>query len=1042
MPESSASGARARVAQLHGTLTATAPRRRAFRVFVVLFALWLLTSLFAWLAGPALLVNWATGFVEREFGHRLVIRELRINPLKLALTVEGFSLADSGNREIVGFRAMVVDVDVTSAVRAMAILDEFRLDGLTLNVERLDADRFNFSELADRLAARFAAKQTATASAPVAAPADAKGAALYFLIRHLDVSDAALRFADHTRTPVYESWMRPLNLRMDDLTSRPDREAPYNISATLGTGGTVAWEGDLSLEPLRSKGAVSLAGFGLSAAYDYVKDSFGFALPQGTLDARIDYFADFSGTQSVLRIDDGRAEVKGLAITGLDDKPLFAFDSTRVAGVRADIMKTTATVERFETRGGRIHVELDEQGVSNIERALVPRARPVARNTAAQKKPQSTAMAAAPAASQSASAAPAQADENTGARSVWQVELQKLAILDYALDVADRSTTPAAQLRLADVNFETGVIRLPDLPAIDFTFAGVFQESGKIGARGRYTLAGGIIDTDVEITELPLAPLSPYLARVGRFTLTSGTLRWQGNVKGKGNLADGMQVKGSAGLRGLAVRDDIRQTRLAALQDLAIDGIEFDDRAARLAIRTITLAGPDVDVAVDAKGISNFQRVMLPVSAPAAGGNLAAAPAVASQPATPAEKKAPAKTDARPLAIRIDTVVLRDGKVSIRDDSPDMSFNAQVAGLNGRIEGLGTDPARRAKVQLDGTINRYAPLSVSGSINPLAAETYADVQVRLASLDLSALTPYTVTYIAYPLARGQLGVELDWKVDQRKFESKNRVVIKGLALGEKRAAPRAVKAPVKLGIALLTNRDGDADLNVPAFGDLDDPQFRYGRVILKALGNLITRAATAPFAALGNMGGNKADVVEFVPGVAVMTAAESEKLGKLAGTLVEKPMLTLAITGAASAASDRAALQQAELSLRVRRAWLDANRKRGMTVEQVVLNEDERAERLAALYHAATGLRLDALRDAAGKPLAVAERIAAAEQALLPGIAIDDGALRELARQRSQNVKDTLLAGGVQEARLVIVDGKVIVAGGDAVPTTLALEAR
>ena len=289
--------------RLRSQATATPRRRRALKVVAVLFGLWLLLCLFAWLAGPTLLRNAATDYVQREFGHKLVIRELRVNPLKLAVTIEGLSLADAKDRQIVGFRSMVVDVDVTSLVRAMAILDEFRLDGLTLNVERLDADRFNFSDLADRLAARFAAPAPAGSAPP---PAAEKGAAVYFLIRHLDISDAALRFADHTRTPMYESWMRPLNLRMDDLTSRPEREAPYNISATLGTGGTVAWQGDLSLEPLRSKGAITLSGFGLSAAYDYIKDSYGFALPKGVLDARIDYFADFSGKQSVLRIDDGR----------------------------------------------------------------------------------------------------------------------------------------------------------------------------------------------------------------------------------------------------------------------------------------------------------------------------------------------------------------------------------------------------------------------------------------------------------------------------------------------------------------------------------------------------------------------------------------------------------------------------------------------------------------------------------------------------------------------------------------------------------------
>lgn len=1038
---------RQRLAALQQRLTATPARRRLVKIVAVLAGLWLVLALFAWLAGPRLLTDWATGYVQEEFGHQLRIEEMSINPLKLSLTLRGLSLGDAQNRELVGFRTLVVDVDVTSVVRAMAILDEFRLERLRLNIERLDADRFNFSDLADRLAARFAAQQPADAPPP----AQEKGRSLYFLVRHTEINDAGLHFADHTRSPLYETTVAPLNLRMDDLTSRPDAEAPYNFTATLGPGGTLSWAGDLTLEPLRSKGTITLEGFGLSAAYDYIKDSFGFALPQGAMDVRVDYIADFSDTTSVLRIEDGRVAVRGLSTTTLDEAPLFAFDTTEASGIRADLMNSTAKVARLETRGGRVSFALDENGGSNLERALLPRVAPapVATQAAPASATQDT-----PASADSASADSTAPAGGGQAGTAWKVELESLAVLDYALDYSDAGTEPDARIALRGVNFEATGIQLPELPPVAFTLTGnvtgapaaaeaagnAATDTGNVSVRGRYTLEGGLLDAEVQVTALPLAIASPYLAGVGRLTLAAGTADWKGQVRTTRNGAGELQVSGSGRVAGVNLRDDVNKARLATLGELSFEDVDFrqpDARASRqaasLALRRVTLAGLAADVAIDRAGVSNLQQVFAAAPAAATATRDTVSPAPAATP-TSTTSAAP------PMTLRLDSLVLRNNSVNFRDASPDLSFSAQLANFGGRIDGLSSNPAKRAQVKLEGTVNKYAPLTISGEINPLAAQAYSDLRVQLSSFDLGTLTPYTVTFIAYPLERGTLGAELDWKVAERRFDARNRIRIDGLALGEKREAPRATSLPVKLGIALLTNSEGDADLDVPAYGDLDDPQFRYGKVILQAFTNLLSRAVTSPFAALGNLGGgDKPDLVPFAPGSAELPEAENARLAGIAAALADKPLLSLAITGLASENGDRDALRRHELELQLKREWLDSPFRRGKNPDEVTLDDDQRDDLLAGLYRRAGGDEA-ALRDANGAALPPERRRAVMEQPLLAGIVLQDGALRELARARAQQVKDRLLAAGVAEARLVIVEGTP--AATDEPGARLALDAR
>lgn len=1003
------------VSRLRHFLAATPRRRRLSWTALALFVLWILFCLFAWLAGPGLLRDYAVGFVRDEFGHELAIGEVKINPMALAVTINDLSLRSPGGQPLVTFRQLVVDVDIQTLLRAMVVLDEFRLDGLVLSVERTGPDRFNFSDFAERLAAR--AEAAADAVPPAEKQAEAGDVAVQFLVRHTELNNAAFHFVDHTHVPVFENWLRPINLAMDDLSSQPDSEAPYDIRATIGSGGSIGWKGDLTLQPLSSKGRLELTNFGLQVVHEYLQSQFAFALLSGRMQVGIDYLADFSGSNSELKITDGETSIDDLQVTDQAGKPLFAFASTRASGITADLINSTAAIALFETLGGRVDVALEAGGSTNLQRALLPP--PGALVVAA----------AAPAAPAEAGPAAASPDAVPEAEAPpWKISLARAAIRDYRLHLVDHNTTPAADIMLQNVNAEVTGIRFPDPVPLPFSLQAAMAAGGNLALQGEYELDSGDMRIDIKVEDLALAPLTPYLAAVGRMSITDGVAYWQGKVSAAENGTRKLRVEGSGGVRRVALRDDVGKTRFLKVGEVGLEGMTYDDQAARLSLRRLLVAGVQAHVVSDRDGILNLQRLLLSDA----------------EPAPPAAAKVSTASTAMPsLQVRLDSLVLRDNQFNYRDDSPDQPFSMQLAGFGGRIDGLSTDPAKRATVDLAGTIDRFAPLTIEGEINPLAAETYANIRLRLSSLDLVALTPYTVTYIAYPLERGKFGFEADWNVQDNKFDSKNRVLIDGLALGEKQEAPRATKLPVKLGIALLTNRDGDADLEVPAYGRLDDPKFRIGRVIIAALGNLVVRAATSPFAALGMLGGSAdGGKLAFMPGGTTLAEGEDEKFAQISQALLDKPMLSLGIAGTASAGSDRLALQRAAVDLLLRQQYLDSPFRRDRDAQEVELTPSQRAAALDAVYRRTFGDGLSSIRDAQGQPLTEDQRLLVGEQKLVARAVVDDGALRELARLRAQLAKDRLLAVGVPEAKLFVLDSDVLADNVSPVPTVLSLDAK
>src|SRR4030095_7879797 len=105
-------------------------------------------------------------------------------------------------------------------------------------------------------------------------------------------------------------------------------------------------------------------------------------------------------------------------------------------------------------------------------------------------------------------------------------------------------------------------------------------------------------------------------------------------------------------------------------------------------------------------------------------------------------------------------------------------------------------------------------------------------------------------------------------------------------------SPGAMKLPLDLAIAILTDADGRINVAVPVRGNVDHPEFSYGHVLWQALVTVITRVATAPVRALGALfggGGEKVEAaVAFEPGRDAVPPPEREKL-KRGCEVVGKP---------------------------------------------------------------------------------------------------------------------------------------------------------
>src|SRR5581483_763834 len=248
------------------------------------------------------------------------------------------------------------------------------------------------------------------------------------------------------------------------------------------------------------------------------------------------------------------------------------------------------------------------------------------------------------------------------------------------------------------------------------------------------------------------------------------------------------------------------------------------------------------------------------------------------------------------MPISIDTVRIINGSANYADFWIQPNFAVGIQMLNGSIDGLSSDPKSRAKVKLDGKVDRYAPATIDGQMNLLAAAVYSDIKMSFKGLELTTMTPYSARFAGYKIDKGKLSVDLNYKIDHRVLTADQRFVIDQLQLGEPVESPDAVHLPLKLAVALLKDRNGVINIPLPISGSLDDPQFKIGPIIWHAVVNLFVKVATAPFAALGHLFGGHGEemkYIDFAPGSAELDDASKEKLNSLSKALEEHTQLQL-----------------------------------------------------------------------------------------------------------------------------------------------------
>ena len=574
---------------------------------------------------------------------------------------------------------------------------------------------------------------------------------------------------------------------------------------------------------------------------------------------------------------------------------------------------------------------------------------------------------------------PADNDSSGFSLAVNQLLINNAAFTLTDLQIAAKTGQPY-KLAIDNLNITLSDFRWPESQS-SIEMYGKLDESASIVLSGSLEMPEPKVSIKTSLHHLDLAAFQPYITDSTFLDLTSGLLSI--SASSEWSAKQGFQTVSQLQLANLHLRDARSKNSVVRWDELNLADIKFDESKEQLTIEQLSLTKPFVRVAINEHMGINLAGLVKPSRSEEVG--------------TPANRESS-------LRFALEEIQIIEGTVDFADRSFYPGFSAPISKLNGSLQGLDTSGAAPLKVSLLGQVDQYSPVQIEALFKLTSPLDDTSIRLTFDQVELTTLTPYSSRFAGYTVQKGRMSLSLDYAIHQGQLEAHNSMLLDELTLGERIESDEAIDLPLRLAIALLKDREGRIDVQLPVSGDLNNPEFELGPVLRMALTNMLTNVVAAPFDFLASLVGGDADAlssVQFDPGIPTIPFRQYKSLNQLADVLHERPGLELEITGAATFQDDwpKVARRQIDEAL--------------STIEGQPVPANKREALLKQLAET-QGFAPDTLPSSSSD----------LNDWLIEHWPYDDLAMRNLAIERSKSVKNYLVEQGLNPERLFILNAE------------------
>ena len=903
---------------------------------------------------------------------------LEFNPFSLELTLWGLKIGEPG-KEQVGFERLYTNLQADSLWTKALHLADVQLDKPKTELVFSKDGTLNLTQLFKL-----------PASEPTPATPDRKPFPLR--IDRIKLADGYLHFADVRPSEPIEFLYDSMNVELKNLSTLPDDNADMTLVAAGPEGGRIDWTGTLSIVPIASEGTLKVTDGKMKVWWPYVRDALPLVLEDGVLNFSTDYTLNLA-KETEMVLSNASASIAPFKLNAPDGRPLARLERLDVSDTTVDLAKQHVVVGKINSKNLETWATREADGQLDWQKLFASqpagRAKPTANDPVTVEAPKPGPVA---------------------PSKPWQVLLKDVELRDYRVHLADKVPKTPVALEVGPLN-----LNVKNFDSLNQSPFSLKLDTG-IGKQGKLTASGDVnlnpVSATLNVTtqDIDLRVAQAYIDPFIRLELRSGMLDSDLVVDLKRIDPLAFTVQGNVQIAQLHTLDTMKDRDFLKWQRLGLEKLNYQ-HGDSLSIAKVNVAQPYVRFMINDDRTTNIDDLLI------------------AQPAGSASKTdaKPAAGKDKPLGIHVGGIAINDGSANFADFSLTPNFATAIQQLNGQIGTIDSRQAKPASVNVAGKVDRYAPVTIKGSVNPFDPMASLDIATSFKRVELTTLTPYSGKFAGYRIRKGRLNLDLHYLITKGQLKAENKLVVEQLQLGEKVDSPDAVDLPIKLAIALLKDTDGKISIELPVTGDLNNPQFSVMPIVWQTLRNLVLRAAQAPFKFIGGLisGGGAEDLgtVSFAPGSSELSPEAQKALTTLAAALKERPALRLEIEGTAAQSSDGPFIAKERLEREFQYNYYKILQRRGEKVPAqaslLKVPDDEKGPLLEGIYRT----RLKQQPPAEWAKLSRDERAQKMSDALIDFWSKSEVLLRQLGQERASRIKDFLVdKGQLADERVYFVD--------------------
>ncbi|NRB42853.1 MAG: DUF748 domain-containing protein [Pseudomonadales bacterium] len=954
------------------------------------------------------LVEQLTPMTERAVS----VGEVKFNPFLLTLSIKDFSIESKESDQplkLIQWQELFIDFEASSLFHLAWTFKEIRWSQPHVYVGLLENGRFSFDDILDRVLG------TNEEAVELSSAEETEDYIPSVRITKFILSDAAIRVKDKSREGDNLLDLSPISFSLNRFSTEVDTKEDngYGLRLVGKKGGSLEWDGALTLRPMSSKGRLKLTNIDLAQFVEFYKEQLGFDVPVALLSFETDYEI-FQEPEWGVQLSNGHYRLRDFKLIDEQSQAtLIDMPELDISGVAVNSVKQQALIEKISIKKTALALTQYKDGTLSIDHALDFSAFESAED------PSKLALA------EEGVEAKAQAAADTDATD-WYWKVDTLAIESMAVDFEDRSPATPVKLAISDVNILLENVHSDSREDVSLSLDSLLNESAHLSVTAEGTLTPLALQGDVTLEKMGLVFAQPYIEDSLSASISKGSLSTAMHYELKENQGDTaseqpfsvMHVSGDLSIDNFSLRDDIRRKRAVSWRSLSLKELDLDLVENVLSIDVLTMYKPYIRAEMLKDGSINLQNLIVEGKA-------------TSQ--TKADNVS--KAEEKPFAVKIKKNVIKNGKIYFADRTLSPNYVTSLDHIYGYVTGVSTIPGRASRVHLKAKVDGHAPVEIKGRSNFMIDQPTLDMDIMFKGIEMTSFTPYSSTYAGYKVKQGQITLTLDYTLANNNLLGKNNIHINQFDFGEKVESEQATRLPVKLAVALLEDKNNQINLDLDIEGDVNDPDFSVKGLVWKVFSNIIVKAVSSPFSLLAGLAGSddELNIVEFSAGESVLDEDSADKLQTLANALHDRPKLTLAVRGMVNRAEDYNALAERHANQQVleylqksgRKASADGQLyahplpladkhvKRGFERLFEVQVSDERSSLIEETLKAdKEGLTKDALEQ---------QKFVSYYQALIEAQRIEGQALTDLAHERALMVKNTLVSvNGIAAERIFI----------------------